>query len=152
MMLDSPHTLTPMLMRGNALVFEKHLSKMPREPVLRNTCRGPQTSLPQCAFHLSDCDEGCPSSPPATDSSACTVTPHQHQPPPLCQDTAHNTHLYNQPTLPETHTQQATGIDRRTSTPHHIGVLRAPAGHPLCLQLVRTPSMCRPPADTRTVS
>jgi hypothetical protein len=39
-------------MRGNALVFEKHLSKMPREPALRNTCRGPRTSLPHCAFRV----------------------------------------------------------------------------------------------------
>jgi hypothetical protein len=38
-------------MRGNALVFEKHLSKMPREPALRNTCHGPRTSLPQRTFH-----------------------------------------------------------------------------------------------------
>ena len=41
-------------MRGNALVFEKHLSKMPREPALRNTCRCPRTSLPQRAFHPTD--------------------------------------------------------------------------------------------------
>jgi hypothetical protein len=27
------------VMRGNALVFEKHLSKMPQEPALRNTCQ-----------------------------------------------------------------------------------------------------------------
>jgi hypothetical protein len=32
-------------------VFEKHLSKMPREPALRNTCHGPLTSLPHRAFH-----------------------------------------------------------------------------------------------------
>jgi len=50
-MFDSPHTSAPMLMRGKALVFEKHLSKMPREPALRNTCHGPRTSLPQRAFH-----------------------------------------------------------------------------------------------------
>ena len=53
-MFDSPHTSAPMLMRGNALVFEKHLSKMPREPALRNTCHGPRTSLPQHAFHPTD--------------------------------------------------------------------------------------------------
>jgi hypothetical protein len=35
MMFDSPHTSAPMLMRGNSLVFEKHLSKMPREPLKR---------------------------------------------------------------------------------------------------------------------
>ncbi len=45
-MFDSPHTSAPMLMRGNALVFEKHLSNMLREPALRNTCHGPRTSLP----------------------------------------------------------------------------------------------------------
>jgi hypothetical protein len=27
---------------------------MPREPALRNTCHGPRTSLPQCAFHPTD--------------------------------------------------------------------------------------------------
>jgi len=43
-----------MLMRGNALVFEKHLSKMTREPALRNTCHGPRTSLPERAFHPTD--------------------------------------------------------------------------------------------------
>ncbi len=39
----------------------KHLSKMPREPVLRNTCHGPRTSrsalstpLPHRAFHSTD--------------------------------------------------------------------------------------------------
>jgi hypothetical protein len=53
-MFDSPHTSAPMLMRGNALVFEKHLSKMPREPALRNTFHGPRTSLPQRAFHPPD--------------------------------------------------------------------------------------------------
>jgi hypothetical protein len=53
-MLDSPHTLVTMLTRGNALVFEKHLSKMPREPALRNTCHGPWTSFPQRAFHPTD--------------------------------------------------------------------------------------------------
>jgi hypothetical protein len=54
MMLDSPHTSEPMLMRGNTMGVEKHLSKMPREPVLRNTCHGPRTSLPLCAFHPTD--------------------------------------------------------------------------------------------------
>jgi hypothetical protein len=53
-MFDSPNTSAPMLMRGNALVFEKHLSKMPREPALRNTCHGPRTSLPQRDFHSTD--------------------------------------------------------------------------------------------------
>jgi hypothetical protein len=43
-----------MLMRGNALVLKKHLSKMPREPALRNTCHGPRTSLQQRAFHPTD--------------------------------------------------------------------------------------------------
>ena len=32
----------------------KHLSKMPREPALRNTCRCPRTSLPQRAFYPTD--------------------------------------------------------------------------------------------------
>ena len=54
MMLDSPHTSVPVSMRGNALVFEKHLLKMPLEPVLRNTCHGPRTSLPQRALHPTD--------------------------------------------------------------------------------------------------
>ena len=36
------------------MVIEKHQSKMPREPTLRNTCLGPRTSLPQCAFHPTD--------------------------------------------------------------------------------------------------
>ena len=52
-MFNLPHTSAPMFMRGNALVFEKHLSKMPREPVLKNTCHGPRTSLPQRAFPYS---------------------------------------------------------------------------------------------------
>ena len=54
MMFDSPHTLAPMLIRGNTLVFEKHLSKIPREPALRNTSHGPRTSLQQLIFHPTD--------------------------------------------------------------------------------------------------
>jgi hypothetical protein len=30
------------------------LSKMPREPAMRNTCHGPRTSLPQRTFHPTD--------------------------------------------------------------------------------------------------
>jgi len=33
---------------------EKHLSKMPREPALRDTCHCPRTSFPQRAFHPTD--------------------------------------------------------------------------------------------------
>ena len=39
---------------GQCIGVEKHLSKMPREPALRNTCHGPRTSLPQRAFHPTD--------------------------------------------------------------------------------------------------
>jgi hypothetical protein len=39
---------------GQCNGVEKHLSKMPREPALRNTCRCPRTSLPQRAFHPTD--------------------------------------------------------------------------------------------------
>jgi hypothetical protein len=60
-----PHTSASMLMRGNALVFEKHLLKMPREPTLRNTCHGPRTFLPHRDFHPTDRD-------PCSNSSACT--------------------------------------------------------------------------------
>jgi hypothetical protein len=74
MMLDSPHTSAPMLMRGNALVLKTPVENALRdsvccllvlntvtstpqwrfEPVLRNTCHGPRTSLPQHAFHSID--------------------------------------------------------------------------------------------------
>jgi hypothetical protein len=39
---------------GQCIGVEKHLSKMPREPALRNTCRCPRTSLPQRAFHTNN--------------------------------------------------------------------------------------------------
>jgi hypothetical protein len=52
-MLDSPHTLAPMLMRGNALVLKTPVENAPRA-VLRNTCHGPRTSLQQLSFHSTD--------------------------------------------------------------------------------------------------
>jgi hypothetical protein len=54
MMPDSPYTSAPMLMRGNALVLKNTCRKCPKEPALKNTCRGPRTSLPQLAFHPTD--------------------------------------------------------------------------------------------------
>jgi hypothetical protein len=37
-MLDSPHTCVSMIMWGNVMVFEKHLSKMPREGYASSPC------------------------------------------------------------------------------------------------------------------
>jgi len=53
--LGSPfHTLQILIhtwVCDQCIGVEKHLSKMPQEPALRNACRGPRTSLPQRAFH-----------------------------------------------------------------------------------------------------
>ena len=56
-MLDSTHTSTPMLMRGNELVLKTPVENAPRtsiEKTARNTWHGPRTSLPQRAFHSTD--------------------------------------------------------------------------------------------------
>jgi len=44
----------------------------------------------------------------------------------LTQDAVHSVHLYKRPTLPETRTQQATGIDRRTPTTRCHSVWESP--------------------------
>jgi hypothetical protein len=77
-----------------------------------------------------DVDEGGPRAQAATDRAACAAAPHQHQPPPQRQDAVHSAHLYKRPTLPETRTQPATGVDRRTPTTRCHGAGAPPGRRP----------------------
>jgi hypothetical protein len=111
MILDSPHTSTPMLMRGNT-------PPTMRSPPHRSRPAGYPTDNPPLSARKNGEGEARRRGgrrrgwPP----SICAADPHQHHPPPNRQDTVHIAHFYKRPTLAETRTQSATGINRRTPT------------------------------------
>jgi hypothetical protein len=84
-MLDSPHTLVPMLFRGNTPITpiptpQITSSRKPTQPTTLHSQRG-RTGLERPDIEV-EVDEGCPRLQVTTDSEACTAATHQHQPPP----------------------------------------------------------------------
>jgi hypothetical protein len=85
-MLDSPHTLVPMLMWGNTPPTTRsppHRSRPSRKPTQPTTChsRRGRTGRERPDVEA-DVDEGGPRLQAATDREAYASAPHQHQPPP----------------------------------------------------------------------
>jgi hypothetical protein len=86
MMLDSPHTSVPILMRGNtppttrSPPHRSRPSRKPTQPTTRHSLRG-RTGRERPDVEA-DVDEGGPRLQAATDRAACAAAPHQHQPPP----------------------------------------------------------------------
>jgi len=106
MMLDSPHTSVPMLMRGNTLPQrdlhptnhvqqETHpTDNLPQNFVSVRTIKGGSSPTQQTTCHSlqgrtgrerpdveADSNEGCPREQAATDRVVCDTAPHQHQTP-----------------------------------------------------------------------
>ena len=105
MMLASPHTLAPMLMRGNI------------PPTTTNN--PPRSARKNGAGEARRRGGRRRGRPPSADRHRPRGT-RRHPAPapdtPQQQDALHSAHLHKRPSLPQTRTQPATGIDRRTPT------------------------------------
>ena len=147
MMLDSPHTSVPMLMRGNTPPTTRSppitSSRKPTQPTTRHSRRG-RTGREGPDVEA-DVDEGGPRLQAATDRAACADAPQQHQPPQQ-QDAVHS----------ELRPGTGKGASARAGPPRRAtrpgaGPGRAAPGDRRCRRPPRRPSPTRhasPPTTT----